>query len=74
MPTAEMAEMLRCLELRPTTKVDCDQPSNVGYGELRTTDKFIVRKLYIERGEKMLDARTAAFGQGGNLLVGLRPR
>ena len=45
MPTAQMAEMLRRLEFHPTTEVDCDHPSNVGYGELRTTDKLILRKL-----------------------------
>ena len=74
MPTSQIAQVVRWLELRPGTEVDSDQPSNVGNRKVRTKDEFVVGKLLVQPGEKMLDSRTAAFGQRGDLLVGLRSR
>jgi len=65
--------MLRRPELHPATEVDGDHPSNVRNRKVRTTDEFVVGKPPVQPGEKMLDSHTAAFGQRGDLLVGLGP-
>jgi hypothetical protein len=68
-----MRQVLRRRELCPTTEFDGDHPGNVCNRKVRTANEFVVRKPRVQPGEKMLDSRTAAFGQRRDLLVGVRP-
>src|SRR5438045_2005939 len=68
-----MRRMLRRSELCPAIEVDGDHPANVCNSKVRTTNEFVVGKPRVQPGEKMLDSRTAAFGQRGDMLLGVRP-
>ena len=60
----------------PTIQVDLrngEQFSPAFRARKVATDEFVVRKPRVQPREKMLDSRTAASGQRGDLLVGVRP-